>query len=174
MKRLFFALDISADQKQLIAAWRDSQLHFPFKAVSMQNFHITVVFLGVVTEQQQQALLINKANSVVKQIFPVDNRLLLTTCGLFKKPQVLYLNLHDSPTWLTILANTLSTAASDIGLFQENRLYHPHLSLYRKATSLTTNKSINLTLPCQSFSLYHSMSTASGVVYQPLITWPLN
>ncbi len=180
MKRLFFALDIAANDKQSIAQWRDQQLKQPFKAIASDNFHITLAFLGNTTSEQQQQLT-NHASKLTQQMSPIkDQTLRLDHLGLFKKPKVMYLGLQMCPSWLSELANKLSQAAIALGLFQENRSYCPHLSIYRKAHAIddnTLNTSIinkNITLKINSFSLYQSISSEHGVIYTPIHTWQLN
>jgi len=178
-KRLFFALDILPSDKALIANWRDSKLNLPFKAIAVDNFHITLAFLGNVTSQQQ-ALLSNKADEIVQQVLSIkipplkiSDPLLLNSIGLFKKPQVLYLGLKTCPNWLKQLAESLTVQSKLIGLFQEERAYLPHLSLYRKASDITNSFQLQMPLEIKSFSLYQSSSTEYGVSYCVIKTWQL-
>ena len=172
-KRLFFALDISANDKQTIAYWRDQTLKLPFKAITKNNFHITLAFLGNTNAEQQQKL-INGANILARPITAnKNNELQLDHIGLFKKPKVMYLGLHTCPNWLHDLANNLSKAALAVDLHQENRPYCPHLSIYRKATPITHHYAVNFSLVIKSFSLYQSISQKTGVTYCPINTWQL-
>ena len=173
MKRLFFAVDVSASDKQAIANWRDKQLALPFKAIVADNFHITLAFLGRTTTDQQQQLMI-VANELAQHISGINEQTLqLRHTGLFKKPQVLYLGLATCPSWLTTLAQNLSKAAIAQGLSQENRRYCPHLSIYRKATSINQTIAIDLSIQITSFSLYQSKPSDHGVIYQPIKTYSL-
>jgi RNA 2',3'-cyclic 3'-phosphodiesterase len=173
MKRLFFALDISTENKQLIANWREQQLALPYKTIDVNNFHITLCFLGNSTAEQQ-ALLITKANKLIPHIAnKSETSLLLDHYGLFKKPKVFYLGLQYCPVWLTQLAANFSLYAQEIGFFQEQRPYRAHLSIYRKASELKQPIPVNFIIDVKSFSLYQSLSTSHGVSYQPLKTWPL-
>ncbi len=174
MKRLFFALDISAHDKQLIANWRDQQLPRPYNAINPQNFHITLCFLGNVN-QSQQNLLITTANEFKPQItLNNETELLLDHCGLFKKPKVLYLGLKNCPNWLALLADSLSAESKTLGLFQEDRPYLPHLSIYRKAMQVSVPFAIKLPFTVNSFSLYQSITSEHGVNYQAIKTWQLS
>jgi len=173
MNRLFFALDISSSEKQTIAHWRDNQLKLPFKAIPANNFHVTLAFLGQVNAQQQQNLVASAAQ-VSKQLFPLINtKLVFEHLGLFNKPKVFYLGLSHCPNWLEKLAKGLSGTAIKEGLFQENRPYCPHLSIYRKAVKTTSIHSLNISIEINSFSLYQSQSSEQGVIYQPIKTYPL-
>jgi 2'-5' RNA ligase len=174
-KRLFFALDINEQDKALVAQWRTRYLSMPFKAIAHRNFHITLAFLGN-TSNIQQHQLSEKATTLAQQISPIaanESYLTLNSLGLFKKPKVLYLGLQHCPLWLSTLAQQLSQTASKIGLFQENRPYCPHLSIYRKATHVNDSLLVAIGLQVQSFSLYESISSEQGVVYTPIKTWRL-
>jgi len=177
--RLFFAVDIFPNDKKIIANWRERKLNLPFKAVTMDNFHITLAFLGDVT-MQQQAQLSNKADEITQQILPLytsfveeEKPIVLNHLGLFQKPKVLYLGLKVCPNWLKKLAENLSEQAKLIGLYQEDRPYLPHLSIYRKANEITTDRQPNIPINIKSFSLYQSYPTDYGVSYCPIKTWKL-
>jgi len=97
-KRLFFALDISKKDKDSIANWRDQTLKLPYKAITQDNFHITLAFLGNTTSEQQQHLT-NQATKLAQQIvINAPNILQLNHTGLFKKPKVFYLGLSTCPS----------------------------------------------------------------------------
>ena len=186
MSRLFFALDITDTDKQKLANWRNQQLNLPFKAVASDNFHITLAFLGAVTKEQQKILKDNASQYCQKitqkmkaQLKPTaetiqSNTLSFDLCELFKKPKVIFLGITNSPQWLNLLAEQLSSCARNIGLFQENRPYCPHISLYRKANRVPLKPLMqNITIEIKSFSLYESISTQSGACYKPIKTWVL-
>ncbi len=176
-ERLFFALDLSNSDKKLIAQWRDENLNLPYKIIPSDNFHITLAFLGLTSTQQKLAL-IQQANQLCLQVKNTNIKdFILNKVGHFKKPKVLFLTSKSCPDWLTELACALSQTAVAQGLFQEQRQYLPHVSIYRKASFLPEQSvdivDINQKVSITSFSLYRSISTPSGVSYQPLQQWPL-
>jgi len=176
MKRTFFALDINTKDKNKIDHYRTQQLRLPFKAINKENFHITLSFLGFIDNYKQQQLS-KFAHNIAMQLQDISPAcLLLDHYGLFKKPKVFYLGLQQQPDWLKFLAHALIDQAKNLNIEQENRLYCPHLSIYRKATLnnlphyvLTAALPITIT----SFSLYQSISTPVGVQYHPMKTWRL-
>ena len=184
MSRLFFALDISPQVKKQLADWRSTQVDKPlinepekachFKAIDENNFHITLCFIGEVSAKQQ-LILIEKASQLTQSLTPINPQtLIINEVGLFKKPKIVYLSNKVTPPWLLKLATALSSSASELALFQENRPYLPHISLYRKASylpSLTIQPNIKLTI--ESFSLYQSISSTSGIKYQVIKSWNL-
>ncbi|MBA6392358.1 RNA 2',3'-cyclic phosphodiesterase [Colwellia sp. BRX10-3] len=187
-KRMFIALDISSADKVKVAQCRDQHLPLPFKAIDEQNFHVTLAFLGLVDKDQQANLakLISQQHNLIKQQlkpFVGQNKtlsLLLSKVGYFKKAQVLHLIPTTNPDWLIYLNKTIVELSLNCDITLENRVYQPHLSLYRKAKFPLPHyyKKIQQTeleqqLSITSFSLYHSYSTELGVRYQQVQTWDL-
>ncbi|MEW6981125.1 RNA 2',3'-cyclic phosphodiesterase [Colwelliaceae bacterium 6471] len=186
MVRLFFALDIEKPDQIVIAKWREQVLNLPFKKIPRQNFHITLAFLGSISNTDRQAL-IDKANTYMSECYQLNSvkrplNLHLDHTGWFRKPKVIYLANSIIPVWLDKLANYLNVCASQLTIFQEERAYSPHISLYRKATTSadkflhTTEQRLraNITITIKSFSLYQSVSTPDGVQYIPINQWRLS
>ena len=188
-KRMFLALDISATDKAKIAQWRAQHLPLPFKVIDAQNFHITLAFLGLVNEDQQAnlaQLISQQHNFIQPQLKPLVDQnktlpLLLSKVGYFKQPQVLHLMPVTCPDWLIYLNNAVVQLSLNVNITLENRVYQPHLSLYRKAKFLlperykkTQQTKVKQHLDIASFSLYHSYLTEIGVRYQRIKTWTLN
>ncbi|GLX79016.1 RNA 2',3'-cyclic phosphodiesterase [Thalassotalea insulae] len=175
MKRLFFALDLNDTDKHTITLWREQHLSLTAKPVKSENLHITLAFLGMVEPEQQQTLMefcdqqFLPQTSQPKKHFNIDCNQL----ALFKKAKALYLGCQHFPKPLIKLATLLSQQAIELGIIQESRQYHPHITIYRKAKSLPDNSKCQLDLTINSFSLYHSKSTPDGVSYIPLKTWSL-
>lgn len=194
---MFIALDIAIADKSAIALWREQRLLLPFKIISQQNFHITLAFLGVINNKQQNdiAKIISEKHGDIKQrlsnflqgSYTNTNALKLTLSqlGHFNKAQVLHLMPATSPDWLSYLEKVITEICQQSDILLENRAYKPHLSLYRKAKTplaLPEPLLLNTQLPngfcyqlsIKSFSLYHSYSNSSGVIYLPIHTWKLN
>jgi len=168
--RLFLALDIDQQDKSAIDTWRSEFISTTAKAVPAENFHITLSFIGQREEEELEALVCdinNRLSSITKS--QNQENITLTTLGLFKKPKVLYLSIAALPSWLDELATALLPLSST-----PERLYHPHLTLYRKANLVPDCQSFNYTLAVKSFSLYHSISGNDDVKYLPLRTWTLS
>lgn len=55
-KRMFLALDVSSADKATLALWRSQNLALPFKIIEPNNFHVTLAFLGLLTNNQQTNL----------------------------------------------------------------------------------------------------------------------
>ena len=188
-KRMFLALDISGADKGKIAQWRAQYLPLPFRAIDKQNFHVTLAFLGLVSDDQQanlEQLISQQHNLIQQQLKPlVENTktlsLLLSKVGYFKTAQVLHLMPTVCPDWLIYLNKTMVELSLNCDISIKNNGYKPHLSLYRKAKFSLPNTNIPLQeiafkqrLSITSFSLYHSYPSEVGVRYEPVKTWKIN
>lgn len=186
-KRMFIALDISKADKVKVAQWRKIYLPRPFKVINEENFHITLAFLGLINQQQQVSItaVINQQHSLIQQQLQLllSQKLALpitlSAVGYFKKAQVLHLMPPNCPNWLAYLNNVMINSCRNVGIPIENRIYKPHLSIYRKAKmsspkSSEENIAVELQLNIRSFSLYQSYSTPLGVHYEPIQTWEIN
>lgn len=187
-KRMFIALDIAHTDKVKIAQWREQHLSLPFRAIKPENFHITLAFLGLIDDLQHMRLaqLIGQQQRIIQQqLTPLTQShqpqsVTLSKIGYFKRAQVLHLMPATSPDWLLYLNKHLVDLCLNSDIALEDCAFQPHLSLYRKAkfdsparlTELQKNK-LKHTLSITSFSLYHSYSTALGVCYEPVQTWPV-
>jgi 2'-5' RNA ligase len=174
LSRLFIALDLSDRDKNVLNDWRLTTFISPFKSIPWHNFHITLAFIGNVDEELQAKLLtliqipINKfsRNGVLE--------LCLDHCGYFKKPKISYIANSIIPTRLLTLANELKQQALSLGIYQDERPYLPHISLFRKATLQPEHPEVkSIKIEITSLSLYQSDSTEQGVIYKPIETWPL-
>jgi 2'-5' RNA ligase len=184
--RLFFALDIEPKDAAIIEQWRTTHLDETaladnFKVISPANYHITLAFIGTVNDTLE-SVLINEAKVIAKKLKKISAigeqtkppMLTLDQLGLFKKAKVLYLANTTIPAWLSKLALDLTNSAAQLGLTMEGRPYLPHVSLYRKATSLIPhNNDVNISLNIKSFSLYRSTVSNEGVNYFAIHNWKI-
>ena len=177
MKRLFFALDISEHDKTTIANWRAHHLTSSYsqsKSIPQDNFHITLAFLGLVNSSQQNRLITEMTH--LRQQAKLTGALTLTLneIGLFKKPQVLYIANTEIPKPLLTLHQQVKNLVNEALLPIEERVYIPHISLFRKAKNLVNNLTKpSIQIKPSSFSLYQSTSRSSGVQYTPIASWPI-
>ena len=171
MARLFFAIDLQSTDKHTLHQFVQGHLPELKQPTTKKNLHMTLAFLGQVTDTQQQALL--DYATTVKPLHNQTNDLVLNHLGVFTKARVLYLGLSAIPCWLTKLANELSQQAKLHGLFQEERPYRPHLTIARKVTEPPSIDVPELRIKVSSFSLYRSESTYTGVTYTPVKTFLL-
>ena len=185
--RLFFAVDATALAPDLLAlqqqwlkalAGQEAKASSRAVAVAPDNLHMTLLFLGNLTQAQCDSLI--QAITAARLGEPLTPfSVTLCRSGLFPHAKVAWLGPDTTPAPLTRLEQQLRTLVSESGLAVEPRPYRPHLTLLRKA-SLPANRDVAstfvpppqpLTLPVNDFSLYESRSTPDGVRYLPLASW---
>ena len=187
--RLFFAVDATALAPQLLAlqqqwltALADQKAKAPSRAVAVapENLHMTLLFLGNLTQAQCDSLIqATTAARLGAQLSPFS----VTLCrsGLFPSAKVAWLGPATTPAPLTQLEQQLRVLVSELGLAVEPRPYRPHITLLRKASSPVNQDLATalapppapLTLPVNEFALYESRSTPDGVRYLPLASWQI-
>ncbi len=155
----------------------DQCIQTSVKKVDKENYHITLCFLGNVTYEAQN-LFVLQVNQWAENAFndllldKKDLSLTFNHYGLFKKPQVFYMANNVIPTWQKRLAESLANCARSLHIFQEERAYLSHISLYRKVKLLPSNlPALDLKISIKGFSLYQSVSSEDGVRYLPIQTW---
>lgn len=128
-RRLFFAIDFSADLRQQIISWRAQ--HFPIEAgkpIAAANLHLTLAFLGEVSMPQQQALM-----QAVTRLQSSAFSLCLDDCGHWPAPGVVWLGMKRAPRGLLQLADWLRSRAARQGCYQSPMPFHPHITLLSRA-----------------------------------------
>lgn len=166
--RLFFGLGTESERPALYRWQR--RLALSGKPVDPDNFHITLVFLGMVDKALLPALCARAGTIRV----PAFN-LCLDQPGWFAKPRVAWLAPSQYPPELLQLVETLTILAENLELPTERRRYHAHVTLYRKVPPVPDMALAGhaVTLQVNTFTLYESCSTPQGVRYVPLASWPL-
>ncbi len=168
--RLFFALEPSAENKSLIADWRERAWPPMARAVPAANFHITLVFLGEVAEHKLEQL-----GDSVESISAAPFISYFTQVGFWPKPGILWLGSVDDAGPLQSLAVALRRAANSAGLRSDTRGYIPHLTLQRAVRDAPPAPIVapDFTLHFDRFTLFESQQTRTGVRYVERAEWPL-
>ena len=105
--RLFFAVHPSPAQRQELADWRATtwpRLHNP---VSVANLHMTLLFLGEMTQEGCQQLI-----SRIAEVQGTPFTLELDRPGYWRKQQILWLGLSRYPKPLMKLVSDLRTVGN--------------------------------------------------------------
>lgn len=153
--RFFIGLDLSATDKLKVSDCRDKLLRgIDARPVPIENFHITLSFLGHVSEQKMEQLHLGLDN-IKGKAFSCESLGL----GIFSKPQVLYLTIAQQPQ-LVDLAKQCQQLNQQLGLFHEHNHYRPHITLFRKYKS---NSASELPWPQMQFSFdkFHLFESVS-------------
>lgn len=127
MARLFIGIDFPEELKASITQIIPNEKGFK-KPLSSQ-IHLTLRFIGNVTECSQQNIIQNLNAHSTSSCFPLIIR--GAGCFILKKiPQVLWISTEPCPA-LEILKNKIDDALWPLGFKKENREFVPHITIAR-------------------------------------------
>lgn len=181
--RCFMAVDLDDDikaflrqiQKNLIPFFQNARVQW----VRPEQMHLTLRFLGEITESTVQAMI--RECAFLQQERPTT--MTIQGMGCFpslKNPRVIWVGCK-CPETIFRMQEKIEKAAQSVGLEPEKKLFTPHLTLGRiKETRTVFNPSLwpslnewmpDMTIPKQSIRsvrLYRSRLTPAGPVYNVL------
>ena len=178
--RTFIAIELSDDIRDALA---QVQSHLSYasadvKWVAPQNVHLTLKFLGEITEEKA-AEVAAALDAVSAETKPFE--LTFQDIGAFPKielPKVIWVGLDKGAQESIALAGKIEAALTKIGFQQEARPFAPHLTVGRvrsgKNRATFREKLLNCKLTtgnCQlirSFILFKSTLTPTGPIYSKL------
>ncbi len=188
MIRAFFAIDLSIEirsaiQQILIDFKKNSRL--PIRWSPVENIHITLKFLGDVTESQVMLLEQNLPGLLAKTSqFPVE----VGKLGAFPKldqPRVIWIGCRFTDAGMQ-MQRSLEEALFELGFQKDERRFSPHLTLGRVAnhaqssdlaaiSQLIRQKQIGSlgTINANDIHLFRSDLTPTGAKYRILRSFPL-
>ncbi|MBY5993649.1 RNA 2',3'-cyclic phosphodiesterase [Ferrimonas balearica] len=138
------------------------------RVVPAANFHLTLAFLGPVTQGQRLALLQRWQALSVPEVS-------LTLDGLAYWPRsgVVCLTAKQTPIALAELANALRQDASGHQLHQSQRGFRPHVSLFRGVERLEGDlpEIAPISFSVREVDLMVSVFEGKGVSYQSVKRW---
>lgn len=170
-KRLFFAIEMPAPIQRQIVRWRAD--HFAPEAgrpVAGTNLHLTLAFLGDVSEEKQQALA-----ALAGRIRQPGFTLTLDDAGQWLRSRVVWLGTRQPPRGLLQLANMLRAQAARSGCYQSPQPFHPHITLLRDASHAVAipPPGFQWAFPVNAFVLYESRFVSGRTRYTSLQRWRL-
>ena len=158
MNNFFFALSPGPSTRDKIITFRE-QLNLSGHKVKDENLHMTLLFLGKINRQQQQAV-ISKAQGISWQTFNV----LLDHSGSFHK-NIIWSGPELIPASLVMLHRELVTAARESEIKLQTQQYIPHVTLARQSSIQNKVNMMPVKWHISSFLLLESVNTAQGVYY---------
>lgn len=164
--RLFFAIPCPATLATELGHWRDG-LGLAGRPVPMENFHVTLAFLGGHPPDHLPLLA-----DIGARLDGAAFSLAFTTLERWRSG-ALVLTSDSPPAALMSLAETLRHHLAEAGLPGEGRPYRPHLTLMRDAAPLPQPLPVDYALTADRVGLYRSDSTSQGVRYHAVQSWPL-
>jgi 2'-5' RNA ligase len=169
MVRLFFALWPDDKTRQQINDVIDAVPYKVGRRVTPENIHITISFLGSVSDEVTEYLP-DQAKFIRANSFALS----LDSLGWWKKPQIIWLAPSFVPDELANLVIQVNKVANGCGIKLENRPYKPHMTLIRKAKhEISKNVFQTINWNVDSFVLAQSVTHPEGVSYTVRNTWRL-
>ena len=170
-KRLFFAIEMPAPIQRQIVRWRAD--HFAPEAgrpVAAANLHLTLAFLGEVSDEKRQALA-----AMAGRIRQPGFILTLDDAGQWLRSRVVWLGTRQPPRGVLQLANMLRAQAARSGCYQSPQPFHPHITLLRDASHAVAipPPGFHWAFPVKEFVLYESRFAGGRTRYTPLQRWTL-
>ena len=168
--RLFFGLPLEIADAEAIAGWRRQALPEFRRPVPLENFHITLCFLGEVSGHHCRDL------CQAAQILGGGGfELGLDVMGFWPKNEICYLQPQRVPEALPQLAEDCRGVARRVGLKVEKRRYQPHLTLARRCETAPPEPLLrpDFVLVFDRFALFESARTRRGVTYEVVEEFPL-
>lgn len=169
-RRLFFALWPETAVREQLSAMRDAiKPGTQARPIQSANLHITLAFLGDMTQRQTQ-----QAQCVAAIVNAQSFDLILDHYGHFARPRVLFAAATVIPAAALDLHHQLKHALIDHQLPVEQRPWAPHVSLYRKVRQAPQLiQPAVVSWPVRHFALIESVFDPAGVQYRELQRWPL-
>lgn len=167
MKRLFFALLPDARTRQRCVDIQHKLTLDSCQPVIANNLHVTLVFLGQVDADKEQALIEAATKLAIPKL-----QLSFDQLKFWQKPKILCLTGQNTTNQdLNDLVLRLNKIADQLSLTVDERPYIPHVTLARKARQAVAMDFESIQWHAQSFCLMESCSLPTGVEYQVCRCW---
>ena len=185
MKRVFIAIDISKEARRRVAAHverlRSSFPHLRVGWERPEKLHITLKFLGAVSEEQLAGIG-GALRAAALQNSEYTARLAGT--GVFPErgdPRILWIGL-EPPAATVKLAVTIDVVCAKLGFEREKREFRPHLTIARLREPAASrelaeaHRRSTFEVPefqIKEIAIYESKLLPSGSIYSTLAAFPL-
>ena len=172
-----------AGKRLFLACWPDerlrSQLHQQSRRLQKQtggrrtdraNLHMTLLFLGNTTYEQEQTLR-RYCSALEANAFSMD----INRVGVWKRPRIAWAAPANVPVALTDLASRLKKIAEVLGHATDKKSWRPHVTLLRKASGDVSQHEITpMHWDVDRFVLVESKTWSEGVQYHVIEHYDLN
>lgn len=132
-QRLFFALWPDSNARQALSDLVADLSLNGGREVHAEDLHITLLFLGQVT-----ADLYSCVEQIAGKIKAPLFHLKIDTIGYWQRPRIIWCKPTKIPSELTELVFDLQKGVLTCGFKPEKRVYTPHITLVRKARSISS------------------------------------
>ena len=172
--RAFFGLELDTATALQIAQWRDRLLLADGRPVPPANFHITLAFIGELSQPRLDRLC-RSVDEWLERDRLQGAELDLQSVGYWQKPGIYWLGPQQWPQQLSQLAAKLAGLATRVGGKRDKRAYQPHITLFRGCNTAPPAAQADppVSLSYRDFALLESVQGKRGVSYHPLQHWDL-
>lgn len=180
-KRIFIAINLPENIKKIIAQCQKEWQGMPFRLVPVQNLHLTLEFLGYISEQE-----LEKIKKIISEIvieFKIFNIEFEKIClgPQETRPRLVWLKGKPNKN-LSALKDKLDNVLVNASLYKkENRPILPHITLARikewewrrlfKKPEIDIP--INLSIEVKCLEIMESILKPSGTEYKIIDSYPL-
>ena len=174
--KLFVGLDFNQTTKAKIQHINDmleSVVKDGYK-VMKNNLHMTLRYIGEVTEQKHQVI----SEALKTHLMDVEGfKLKDSGLGTFvhQDKHTVWLGVQKSDALIS-LYDTVSKALNSVGVAEEHRGFHPHVTLRKKAAlteELSAIKTESFEVYVKRVTLFKSHWVLKALVYTPIETFVL-
>jgi 2'-5' RNA ligase len=168
--RAFFALSPDAEVRESLAALgRDVARRCRGRAVSPENAHLTLAFVGDI-DKSALPVLQSVGDGVPKSGFDVN----FDSLGAWRASGVAWIAPSVLPPALQRLHAALAKSLAEVGFALETRPFRPHVTLARRCLQpLPRARSAPIVWHADKLHLVGSELRADGPVYRDLASWDL-
>jgi len=168
--RIFFAVDLPAELKTKLLSYQDRLTMVDGNAIKAENFHITLTFLGSVSESKIDRIL---DHLKLQPASPFE--ISLQRPLYLSQSKILALSVEFGAERLLAVKKNLDNQLQSVTHFDiEKRRYQPHVSLFRKVEQLADNIPLfEQTFKVKRLTLMASVPSKKSVRYETIEEWPL-
>ncbi|MDN3517965.1 RNA 2',3'-cyclic phosphodiesterase [Aquisalimonas lutea] len=167
MARLFFALQPDARGRQAIACSLPDDLAAA-RPLPESNLHVTLVFLGELDGDQETAV-----RAVADEIAASPFALCFSELAYWPRSRARVLVPEEVPPAAQALRAELARRLREAQLPFDARIWHPHLTVARRARRGGGELRAPITIAFNDFVLMRSRTEPAGAVYEPVGRWSL-
>lgn len=184
--RIFIAINLPEDVKKKLVEHEDKWPELPVRWTKKENLHITLMFLGYLTEEElMEVVNVTKEVALRHASFSINLKKIIYGPPKKMPPRMVWIEGEKSEELGKLQADLEGSllGSSVKGLESENRPYTPHITLGRIKTwefrkmeveeRPEINEEINLGFKVNSVEVMESQLRRGGPEYTVLESWEL-
>ena len=174
--RIFIAINLPGDIKKVLSSYEKKWRELPAKWVNQDNLHITLIFLGDLTDLELGEVCV-ATKDVVEKYKSFNLNLNKISYGPNEKlpPKMIWVSGEKSKELLVLKNELESSLLEKVNFRPENRGFTPHITLARissfgfRAMEIEerpeVNENIDLTFTVESIDVMESVLKKTGPKY---------